>query len=148
MVFNLANHFLRDPPVAEELAQEVFLELFRTLGRLSSAAHMVFWLRRVTSRCIDEQRRAGRRPEVAMSELPEQAVPPDAGDPLREERLRRLVRELPPAARMVMILRYQEDLEPTEIADILGMRLNTVKSHLRRSLAVVRNRLAEEETLP
>jgi RNA polymerase sigma-70 factor (ECF subfamily) len=45
---------------------------------------------------------------------------------------------------MVMLLRYQEDLDPSEIADALNMPLNTVKSHLRRSLALLRARLIEE----
>ena len=146
MVFSLANHFLHDRAIAEELAQEVFLELHRNLGRLKSMPHLVFWLRRVTShRCIDQQRRLGRRPEIALGDLPEPAVLPDPGDPMREARLRRLIHELPPAARMVMVLRYQEDLEPAEISEILGMRANTVKSHLRRSIATLRSRIAEEE---
>jgi RNA polymerase sigma-70 factor (ECF subfamily) len=45
---------------------------------------------------------------------------------------------------MVVILRYQEDLDPTEIAKVLGMPLNTVKSHLRRSLALMREKLSRK----
>ena len=40
-----------------------------------------------------------------------------------------------------MVLRYQEEMEPTEIADALGMPINTVKSHLRRSIVALRERL-------
>jgi RNA polymerase sigma-70 factor (ECF subfamily) len=43
---------------------------------------------------------------------------------------------------MVVILRYQEDLEPAEIAKLLDMPVNTVKSHLRRSLALLRDKLS------
>jgi RNA polymerase sigma-70 factor (ECF subfamily) len=43
---------------------------------------------------------------------------------------------------MVMVLRYQEDLDPAEIARILEMPLGTVKSHLQRSLALLREKLA------
>jgi RNA polymerase sigma-70 factor (ECF subfamily) len=42
---------------------------------------------------------------------------------------------------MVVLLRYQEDLEPGEIAKVLDMPINTVKSHLRRSLATLREKL-------
>jgi RNA polymerase sigma-70 factor (ECF subfamily) len=49
-----------------------------------------------------------------------------------------LISQLPPAPRAVVLLRYQEDLDPTEIAETLDMPLNTVKSHLRRSLEVLR----------
>jgi len=55
--------------------------------------------------------------------------------------LRQLVAELPENARLVMILRYQEDLDPMDIAQALEMPLATVKSHLQRSLALLRDRL-------
>jgi RNA polymerase sigma-70 factor (ECF subfamily) len=43
---------------------------------------------------------------------------------------------------MVVILRYQEDLDPVEIAGTLHMRLGTVRSHLRRSLGILRQKMA------
>ena len=55
--------------------------------------------------------------------------------------IRRLVSTLPEKPRLVVTLRYQEDLDPTEIARILEMPLNTVKSHLRRSLAILREKV-------
>jgi len=149
MVFSLALHCMRDRSAAEELAQEVFLELYRNLLRVDSAAHLVFWLRRVTShRCIDRVRREGHRVELAMDVVPERAVSPRSRDLFLEELLRRLVAELPVRARMVVTLRFQEDLQPSEIAEILGMPVNTVKSHLRRSLALLRVKLARQEGYP
>jgi RNA polymerase sigma-70 factor (ECF subfamily) len=56
--------------------------------------------------------------------------------------LRELIGELPASARAVMLLRYQEDLDPLEIARTLDMPINTVKSHLKRSLAALRERLS------
>ena len=61
-----------------------------------------------------------------------------------EERLRALMIELPAAGRLVLTLRYQEDLDPSEIARVLDMPLNTVKSHLRRSVEHLRARLRME----
>jgi RNA polymerase sigma-70 factor (ECF subfamily) len=58
------------------------------------------------------------------------------------EALRRLVASLPETPRMVMILRYQEDLDPMEIAEVLEMPVATVKSHLQRSLSLLREKLA------
>src|SRR5947209_211968 len=53
MVFSIAYHFLRNNAVAEELAQEVFLHLYQNLSSIQSAAHLKYWLRRVTThRCI------------------------------------------------------------------------------------------------
>jgi len=62
-------------------------------------------------------------------------------DPLLQRRLRELVGRLLPAPRAVMLLRYQEDLDPMEIARILDMPPNTVKSHLKRSLATLREQV-------
>ncbi len=151
MVFSVAYHFLHDRAVAEEVAQEVFLSLHRHLGDLQSPAHAVFWLRKVAvQRSLDEARRRKRRPQVPLESVPEPAAGPagspggasgGARDPLLGATLRRLIASLPEAPRMVMILRYQEDLDPTEIAATLQMPVGTVKSHLQRSLALLREKI-------
>jgi RNA polymerase sigma-70 factor (ECF subfamily) len=140
MVFGLAVHFLRDRQAAEEVAQDVFVQLHRTLPTLQSADHITFWLRRVTShRCIDYSRRR-KRPQVSLDSVPELRAETTRRDPLLARRLRQLVSSLPEKARMVVILRYQEDLTPLEIADTLAMPVATVKSHLQRSLAMLREK--------
>jgi RNA polymerase sigma-70 factor, ECF subfamily len=143
-VYSLALRMLSDRHAAEDLAQEVFLQLYRNLSAVSSQAHLAFWLRKVTMhRSIDRLRRAPRLESAAPAELAAAVSEAQPADPLLERRLRALVGELPPAARAVVLLRYQEDLDPVDIARTLGMPLNTVKSHLRRSLAQLRERLDE-----
>ena len=143
MVFSLAYHFLHDRGLAEEAAQEVFLELHRHLGTIESRSHLVFWLRRVASRrCIDQIRRRSFWPKLRLDEVPEPAAKPDERDPMLSRALARLVASLPEKARMVVVLRYQEDLGPTEISQILDMPVATVKSHLQRSLDMLRDKLA------
>jgi RNA polymerase sigma-70 factor, ECF subfamily len=143
MVFSLAYHFLHDREVAEEVAQEVFLSLHRNLGNIQSPSHAGFWLRKVAvQRAIDEGRRRARRPQVALEDVAEPATHDAQQDPLLRDRLRRLIATLPESPRAVMILRYQEDLDPAEIAEILSMPVATVKSHLQRSLALLREKLA------
>jgi RNA polymerase sigma-70 factor (ECF subfamily) len=143
MVFSLACHFLRDRWLAEELAQEVFLNLHQNLSAIKSPAHLTFWLRKVTShRCIDQARRQKVRPQVSLDDVPEPVADTSEGDFMLSDMLRRVVDTLPEKARMVVVLRYQEDLEPAEIARVLDMPVNTVKSHLRRSLALLRDKLS------
>jgi RNA polymerase sigma factor (sigma-70 family) len=142
MVFSLARHFLRHPARAEELAQEVFLRLYQNLGRIESTAHLIQWLRKVTWRCaIDEGRRAGHEGTIGLEEIPEPAAEERAADFLAERRVRALVASLPPRARMMVILRYEEDLGLAEIADVMGVPINTVKSGLTRALAILRQKL-------
>jgi RNA polymerase sigma-70 factor (ECF subfamily) len=145
MVFSLALHVLRSRAAAEDLAQEVFLDLFRNLQRIESTAHANSWLRRVTShRCIDELRRRRHRVELPIDVVPDRGASSPPRELFLEGRLQQLVAKLPPRARIVIVLRYQEELEPLEIAEALDMPVNTVKSHLRRSLAALRAGLLKE----
>jgi RNA polymerase sigma-70 factor (ECF subfamily) len=142
MVFSIAYHFLRDRHSAEEVAQDVFLQLYRNMSELRSEAHVTFWLRRVTSnRCIDFVRKRKRQATTALEDAPEPSVTSDPGDLLLNRRLRALLGSLPETPRMVMVLRYQEDLMPEEIARLLEMPVRTVKSHLQRSLAMLREKI-------
>jgi RNA polymerase sigma-70 factor (ECF subfamily) len=142
-VYGLALRMLSDRHRAEDLAQEVFLQLYGNLAAIESPDHLSFWLRRVTMhRAIDRLR---REPRFVLSPLADaERVASEAvdADPILERRLRGLLGELPPAARAVVLLRYQEDLDPVEIGRTLKMPVNTVKSHLKRSLALLRERLA------
>ncbi len=142
MVFSLAYHFLRNRAWAEDLSQDVFLTLHQNIHRLESPAHVMFWLRRVTSnRCVDESRRRKLRPRLSLEEVPEPVANSPARDPMLAATLQKLVATLPEKARLVVLLRYQEDLEPVEIAEVLEMPVSTVKSHLHRSLGVLRGKL-------
>jgi RNA polymerase sigma-70 factor, ECF subfamily len=138
-VYSLALRMLKVPEDAEELAQDVFVSMHRHLGKILSEAHLLFWLRRtVCHRAIDRLRRRPLHAAVPLDTVDEVPQSDPGRDPLLERRLRDLVLRLPPMARAVVLLRYQEDLDPAEIAKILGMPLNTVKSHLKRSLASLR----------
>lgn len=143
MVFGLAYHFFGDRGKAEEVAQEVFLQLYRNLGAIESESHLLFWLRQVaTRRCIDQSRRA-RLKAVSLEDVTELQARSEAPDPLRDRMLRKLVSELPEIQRAVVTLRYQEDLDPSEICRIVQMPVNTVKSHLHRALQSLRRKLGE-----
>src|SRR5947209_15592144 len=73
MVFSLALRILGDYATAEEVAQDVFLELYRSGERLESEDHIRFWLRRTAKhRAIDAIRRKSNRPEADADEWMEQ----------------------------------------------------------------------------
>ena len=141
MVFSIAYHFLQDRAAAEELAQDVFLQLYQHLPSLESSGHVTFWLRRVAAhRCIDYARRR-KRPYVSLDAAPEPMREERGRDYFLSRRVRALIAALSYKARLVVILRYQEDLTPNEIAEATGMPVATVKSQLQRSLAMLRDKL-------
>jgi RNA polymerase sigma-70 factor (ECF subfamily) len=140
-VYSIALRMLSDRHRAEDLAQEVFLQLYRTLDNIESDTHLAFWLRKVAvNRAIDRMRQESRYEGEPLTEAA--AIVERVGeDPLLQRRMAELVAQLPPAARAVVVLRYQEDLDPTDIASTLDMSINTVKSHLKRSLTLLRARV-------
>ena len=142
MVFSLAYHFLLDRPLAEDVTQEVFLQLYREQDSLTTDCHVRFWLRKVAShRCIDAARRRRIRPRLGLEDIREPAARESFRDPILSETLRKLVATLPETPRMVVLLRYQEDMDPSEIAETIGMPVATVKSHLHRSLGMLRDKM-------
>jgi len=138
MVYSIAYRFFKDRGLAEDIAQEAFLRLSKNLMSIKSAEHLALWLRRVTARlCIDEHRKFSKR-FIPLDSIPEPTSEQTEGDFLADENIRILVAGLPQQTRMALILRFTEDLQPSEIAEILDEPLNTVKSRLQRALATLR----------
>ena len=144
MVFSLALRMTGDRGLAEEIAQDVFLELDRHLAKIASPDHACFWLRRVAmSRSADALRRRrvqGVHMWVGMDERHGQRV--EVRDSPLALQVERLLATLPEAQRAALVLRYQEDLTPEEIAAALDAPLATVKSHLQRGLKLLRAKAA------
>jgi RNA polymerase sigma-70 factor, ECF subfamily len=140
MVYSLGLRILRNRAAAEDLTQDVFMQFFQRIITLDSPTHARHWLLQVaTHRAIDQLR---RRPSLPTSgDVLSLVDESQTADPLLANRLRALIGDLPPQPRAVVVLRYQEDMDPTEIGELLDMPLNTVKSHLRRALEVLRRRL-------
>jgi RNA polymerase sigma-70 factor, ECF subfamily len=134
---------LRDQALAEELAQDVFLQLHRSWASMKSGEHIVFWLRKVTSnRCIDVVRRRKLRHETSLEEAAEPTSLERIQDPLLSAYLERMVASLPEKQRILVVLRYQEGMEPEEIAKALGMNVSTVKTQVSRALELLRAKMA------
>jgi RNA polymerase sigma-70 factor (ECF subfamily) len=141
-VFSIGLRMLNRRDLAEDLAQDVFLQLYRKLESIESLEHLGFWLRRVAANlAIDWLRRVPYAATQPLDEALEPAASDAPQDPLLTRELARLLGELSPPARAVMVLRYQEDRDLAEIAQALEMPVNTVKSHVKRSLTTLRSRM-------
>jgi RNA polymerase sigma-70 factor (ECF subfamily) len=140
MVFSLALRMTADRGLAEEIAQDVFLELDRYLGKMESAEHTRFWLRRVAiNRSTDAMRRRRARSVDLWVEMEDHhgLKIVERSSPLGA-RVEQLLATLPEPQRAALVLRYQEDMTPEEIAATLDSPLATVKSHLQRGLKLLR----------
>jgi RNA polymerase sigma-70 factor (ECF subfamily) len=144
MVFSLALRVTGEHGAAEEVAQDVFLELHRGGEKLESEDHIRFWLRRVTvHRATDALRKKSRQPEASAEEWMDEQYVQDNTEGLNAAvvvLLEELLRTLPEQMRVVIVLRYQEDMLPDEIAKLLGQPVATVKSNLQRGLKLLRRK--------
>jgi RNA polymerase sigma-70 factor (ECF subfamily) len=144
MVFSLALRMTGDRGLAEEIAQDVFLEFDRWLGKMESADHARFWLRRVAmSRSVDALRRRQTRGTDRWVEMEDHhGIHVEERTSPLGARLEQLLATLPEPQRAALVLRYQEELTPEEIAAALEAPLATVKSHLQRGLKLLRAKAA------
>lgn len=158
MVFNLATRLLGDPEEAKDVAQEVFLQVYRTLGRFEGRSTLKTWIYRiVVNQCHNRRRfwsRRGRNHGRPLSELsPAEearlaAAQPDNGpyeEVCRRERAERMqaaLLGLSFAHRAILLLREVEGLSCEAIGATLRLSEGTVKSRLARAREALRARLA------
>lgn len=147
-IYSIAMSVLKHPEDAADLTQEAFIRLFRALPQYNGESRFTTWLYRlVVNMCRDELRRRGRQVPIAPPAADEEESDQMAGvadddrwtDPeqaLDSQELRTQVRralaQLEEHYRLVLTLYYFEDMKYTDIAEILDIPLNTVKSHIRR----------------
>jgi RNA polymerase sigma-70 factor, ECF subfamily len=141
-VYALARRLLGRPEDAEDAAQEAFLRLFRSLGRLDPTRPIDAYLYRVTVNvCRDFGRRLRLRLAVPLEELGAAEEPPARGaDPaaaagLSEERrvAAAALRTLPEKQRAALVLRDLQGLSTREVAEILGSTEVTVRTQICRA---------------
>src|SRR6266852_4525140 len=137
-VFGVAVRMLGNRAEAEEIAQEVFLRVHRSVGEFRGEAKLSTWLYAITSRlCLNRlqagERRHPRAGEEALADVPAA----DAGGGVEraevETALRQAIAALPEERRIVVVLRDVEGLSYEEIARALDLELGTVRSRLHRA---------------
>jgi len=150
-VHNLAYRMLGDPNDAEDAAQEIFMRIYRQLGRYDPSRKFSTWtLAIATNYCIDQLRR--RRMQLVPLEniIPwarSREVGPEGEAITQEARddVQRLIMRLPEKYRAPLVLRYFEELSCAEIAEVLGMPEGTVKTQIHRARKSLEKLLAEGE---
>ena len=145
-VLNLAYRFLGDATAAEDVAQDVFLQLFRSAATYRPKASFTTWLYTITrNACYSELRRRGRKPLLFDEQAAGDPPAPDTPDSLEQAELQRAVKSaiasLPQGQRMAVILRRYEQLSYEQIAEVMGATESAVKSLLHRSRETLKEKL-------
>ena len=144
-VFRLLSRFTRDRGEVEDMAQDVFVKVFRKLGTFQQDSGLYTWIYRIAvNTANDHLARPGRR---RLRVVEDEAVfdrgahagraGDGAAEPLLEDEVRRATREivdeLPEKYRTIIVLREYEDLSYTDMAEVLGISIGTVESRLFRA---------------
>jgi RNA polymerase sigma-70 factor (ECF subfamily) len=147
-IYSIAMSVLKNPDDAADLTQESIVRLFRALPQYNGESRFTTWLYRlVVNLGRDELRRRGRQVQIqspgaddeSQDELSSVADDDRWADPalaldsreLRDD-VRRALAQLEEHYRLVLTLYYFDDMKYNDIAEVLDMPLNTVKSHIRR----------------
>ena len=138
-VYNLAIRILQDAQEAEDLSQEAFLRVWRALPHFRAESSFRTWLYRiVTNLCYDRLPRlkkelAALDPDV-VTNLTDDHMSPEASiltDEL-EARLHKMIHDMPEGYRLLFTLRHLQGMSYSEIAEVTGMPLGTVKTGIFR----------------
>lgn len=146
-VYSVAMSVLKDPDDAADLTQEAFIRLFRALPQYNGESRFTTWLYRlVVNLGRDELRRRGRQVPVIVADDDQEQDPMSLvadddrwSDPALaldsreiQGQVRQALDQLEEHYRLVLTLYYFDEMKYTDIAEILDIPLNTVKSHIRR----------------
>lgn len=148
LVYSVALRYSGDPAAAQDIAQDIFLKLFSTIGSYRGDANFEAWLyRMVVNRCFDQKRRT-RRLAPLLDAVTDLLRAPDLNaldEVLRAEmstHVREVIDSLAPEQKMAIVLRYTQGLSYDAIAEIAGCSAGTIASRLNRAHKVLERRLA------
>jgi RNA polymerase sigma-70 factor (ECF subfamily) len=148
-VYRLAYRLTGNPHDAEDLTQEVFVRVFRSLSTYTPGT-FEGWLHRITTNLfLDQARRKAKirfdaLTDDADSRLPSRGAAPDTQvmEGVFEDDVESALAALPPDFRAAVVLCDIEGLSYEEIADVLGLKLGTVRSRIHRGRSMLRKALA------
>ena len=141
-VFGMA-HRIVGPMDAEEVAQEVFVRVFRGLANFRGDSQLSTWIYRLTvNAALSHLARRGRRQEVSDENIPDMPAAPEVErDPGLAARIEACLQQLPPGYRAILVLHDVEGLSHEECAAILECRVGTCKSQLHKARGRMRELL-------
>lgn len=139
----------RNPHDAQDLVQESFIKVYEQLEKYKGTGSFSSWLYRVAiNHCMDEFRK--KRHPIKQSEIDEETVVNDNHPEvifLKKEKgrqLERLIETLPEDERLIILLRYMNELSYDEISELMDIPLSTVRNKLHRAKRKMRNTVKRE----
>ncbi len=131
---------------AEDLLQTALVKTYLTWSRIRDIGAVEAYVRRTMVTTATSWWRGRHYRESPVAQLPERVALDEVAVRLERDVMWQHLRALPAMQRAVLVLRFYEGMSEAEIAETLGLRRGTVKSHASRALATMRRRLTDEQT--
>ncbi|MEO1382738.1 MAG: RNA polymerase sigma factor [Bacteroidota bacterium] len=141
--------YLKDPEEAQDLMHDIFVKLYEKLGRFEGKSSFSTWLFSFTrNSTLDYLRKKGRMPRQEWDDHLAESIPEVSDNELlsiQTERLGRILDQIHPDEKAVLIMMYAHEWKMEEIADHMGISLSAVKMRIKRSKAKVKKLFDEME---
>ena len=161
-IYSLVVRMVRDPSMAEDLAQDVFCKAFKALGTFDRTRKFSSWLFKIAHNSAIDQLRKRRISTISLetddaeSDDPlRRYADPDAEDPEEYSRRQELgtaieasLGALRPEYREILVLRFEQEKSYEEISEITDLPLGTVKTHLHRARKALAKDLSQQGWFP
>src|ERR1051326_8647026 len=158
-IFRFILASLRNRETAENLTQDCFVRAYRARTQFRGASSVATWFMQIAANVVRDHESSSRlkfwrrslRPQADLADIgdliPDRQQSPEAAALVREQvrGIWATAADLPARQREVFLLRFVEDLDLLEIAEVTGMKEGTVKAHLFRALQAVRSRMEEKQ---
>jgi RNA polymerase sigma-70 factor (ECF subfamily) len=142
-VYGAALRVVKNPTIAEDLAQEAFVRAYRGLPEFRYESQLRSWLYRIVTNLALNA--VTRKREYAHDDVPERSAAPSAErsahDSLLADEMHNAIGDLPEELRRCLVLREYEGMSYQEIADATGLPLNTVRTRILRARRSLRSSL-------
>ena len=146
-VFRFILASLRDRETAENLTQDCFVRAYQGRGQFRGASSIATWFMQIAANLVRNHESTSRLKfwRRSLNSIADRQQSPEAAALVQEQvkAIWAAAARLPTRQRTVFLLRFVEDMDLLEIAEVTGMKEGTVKTHLFRALQSVRARLGE-----
>ncbi len=144
IVYNKCITLVKNKEIAKDLTHDIFIKAFLKLGSFKSNSSFRTWLLSITYNvCIDSLKKTKQYIEVSINEVKISIISEDDNDQkimeMEISRLEKLLNKIPTDDKMILLMKYQDDLSINEIEQVLNIKESAVKMRISRAKAKILN---------